>query len=56
MDVKAELQYLLVIDLLERMARDGLLKPRELTCAKRLAKDKYSNCVGNAVDIGMLLW
>lgn len=41
MDGKAELQYLLVVDLLERMARDGLLKPRELTRAKRLANARY---------------
>ena len=36
MDVKAELQYRLVIDLLERMTREGLLKSGELTRAKRL--------------------
>ena len=41
MDVKAELQYRLVIDLLERMTREGLLKSGELTRAKRLAKKKY---------------
>ena len=41
MDVKAELQYRLVIDLLERMTREGLLKSGELTRAKRLAQKKY---------------
>ena len=41
MNTKAELEYLLVVDLLERMSRDGLLSDRELKTAKSLVEVKY---------------
>lgn len=38
--MKSKLLYYLVIDLLERMAQDGLLNPSELAAAKHLAASK----------------
>ncbi len=41
-DVKNEIQYILVVRILEDMARDSLLTLEELTVAKQLAVAKYS--------------
>lgn len=41
MNARNELQYLLVVHMLEDMARDGLLNPDELDTAKRLAREKF---------------
>lgn len=41
MNAKVELEYLLVVDLLERMGRDGLLSDQELRTAKALVEVKY---------------
>ncbi len=41
MNTKMELEYLLVVDLLERMLRDGLLSDQELRTAKVLVEVKY---------------
>lgn len=40
-NVKNELQYMLVLGLLEKLAGDGLLTDGELGTAKRLAVEKY---------------
>ena len=40
-NARNELQYLLAVQTLEDMARDGLLEPKELEAAKRLAREKY---------------
>lgn len=40
-DVKNEIQYLLVIQVLEDMAKAGFLSREELAIAKRLAARKY---------------
>lgn len=40
-NVKNELQYLLIIKLLEDMTCAGFLTDDELTAAKRLAVEKY---------------
>ena len=40
-NVKNELQYLLVIKLLDDMACDGFLTDDEVVIAKRLAVEKY---------------
>ncbi len=40
-DVKNEMQYILVTRLLESAAAAGLLLPEELQAAKRLAWEKY---------------
>ncbi|MBQ9345708.1 MAG: hypothetical protein IJT94_00005, partial [Oscillibacter sp.] len=40
-NARNELQYLLAVQTLEDMARDGLLEPKELETAKRLAREKY---------------
>lgn len=41
LNVKNELQYLLVADLLERAANAGLMTNEELAAAKSLAAEKY---------------
>lgn len=41
MNVKNELQYLLVTDLLERAAEAGFMTADELAAAKNLAAEKY---------------
>ena len=40
-NVKNELQYLLVVQTLENAAHEGLLSAEELTAAKRFAAMKY---------------
>ena len=40
-NVKNELQYLLVVKVLEDAARSGLLSKKELNAAKQLAAVKY---------------
>lgn len=40
-NVKNELQYMLVVSLLEWLAHDGLMTIDELEIAKRLAAEKY---------------
>ncbi len=40
MNIQKNLQYLLVVDLLERMARDGLFSGKELQQMKRLAEQQ----------------
>ena len=40
-NVKNEIQYLLVIKLLNDMAQEGFLTADELTIAQRLAVEKY---------------
>ena len=41
MNVKNEIQYILVTRTLEDMAQAGFLTAEELTTAKRLAMEKY---------------
>ncbi len=41
LNVKNELQYLLVADLLERAAKAGFMTGDELEAAKSLAAEKY---------------
>ena len=41
MNVKSEIQYILVTRTLEDMAQAGFLAAEELTTAKRLAMEKY---------------
>ena len=41
MNVQNELRYLLVVDLLEKMAGEGFLNEEELARAKGLAAEKY---------------
>lgn len=41
LNVKNELQYLLVADLLERAAKAGFMTVEELAAAKSLAAEKY---------------
>ncbi|WP_295749009.1 hypothetical protein [uncultured Oscillibacter sp.] len=40
-NVKSEIQYILVTQTLEDMAQAGFLTAEELTTAKRLAVEKY---------------
>jgi len=42
MNVKNELQYLLVVDLLDKIAAAGYMNDKELVLAKQLAVAKYS--------------
>ena len=41
MNVKSEIQYILVTQTLEDMAQAGFLTAEELTIAKHLAMEKY---------------
>ena len=41
MNVQNELRYLLAVDLLEKMAVEGVLNDEELARAKGLAAEKY---------------
>ncbi len=41
-NVKNELQYILVVELLEKAAAAGFMNKEELEFAKRLAASKYS--------------
>lgn len=41
MNVKSEIQYILITRTLEDMAQAGFLTAEELTAAKRLAMEKY---------------
>ena len=56
-NVKSEIQYILVTQTLEDMAQVGFLTAEELTTAKRLAVEiPPLDCVGIVLDISGGVW